>query len=115
MTKSVTPASLRPYQSSAIQQRKHQFINCKLTRYSFCRHHSRLINFSKQAELLRKRGTVPKLRNKMVIVGVGVAELVGVRPSEQEVPTLILGDFDVCFDFPQIRVAIALNTRKMEH
>ena len=30
-------------------------------------------------------------------------------------PGLILGDFNVCFDFLLIRVAIALNTLKMEH
>ena len=35
--------------------------------------------------------------------------------SEREVPGSILGDLIVCFDFPLIRVAIALNTHKMEH
>ena len=45
----------------------------------------------------------------------GVAQLVSARLSEQEVPGSILGDFNVCFDFPLIRVAIALNTRKTEH
>ena len=45
----------------------------------------------------------------------GVAQLVSTRLSEQEVLSLILGDFNVCFDFPLIRVAIALNTRKKEH
>ena len=47
--------------------------------------------------------------------GGGVAQLVNARLSEQEVPGSILGDLNVCFDFPLIRVAIALNTRKMEH
>ena len=42
-----------------------------------------------------------------------MAQLVSARPSEQEVPGSILGDFNVCFDFPLIRVAIA--TRKTEH
>ena len=36
-----------------------------------------------------------------------VAELASARLSER--------DFNVCFDFPLIRVAIALNTRKTEH
>ena len=44
-----------------------------------------------------------------------MAQLVGARLSELEVPSSILNDFNVCFDFPLIRVAIALNTRKMEH
>ena len=35
-------------------------------------------------------------------------QLVSARLSEQEVPGSILGDFNVCFDFPLIRVAIAL-------
>ena len=48
-------------------------------------------------------------------VGADVAQLVSARPSEEEVPGSILGDFNVCFDFPLIRVAIALNTRKTEH
>ena len=45
----------------------------------------------------------------------GVAHLVSTRLSEQDVLRLILGDFNVCFDFPLTRVAIALNTRKKEH
>ena len=45
----------------------------------------------------------------------GVAQLVSTRLSEQEFLSLILGDFNVCFDFPLIRVATALNTRKKEH
>jgi len=32
-----------------------------------------------------------------------MAQLVSVRLSEQEVPSSILGDFNVCFDFPLIR------------
>ena len=35
--------------------------------------------------------------------------------SEQEVSGSIFSDFNVCFDFPLIPVAIALNTRKTEH
>ena len=45
----------------------------------------------------------------------GLAQLVSTRLSEQEVLSLILGDFNVCFDFPLIRVVIALNPRKKEH
>ena len=46
-----------------------------------------------------------------------MAQLAGARLSEREVPGSILGDLNVCFDFPLIRVAIAwaLNTRKTEH
>ena len=47
--------------------------------------------------------------------GGAVAQFVSVRLSEQEVSGSILRDFNVCFDFPLIRVAIALNTRKTEH
>ena len=36
-----------------------------------------------------------------------MAQLASARLSEREV-----SDFNVCFDFPLIRVAIALNTRK---
>ena len=36
------------------------------------------------------------------------AQLASARLSEQEVPGLILGDFNACFDFPLICVAIAL-------
>ena len=35
-----------------------------------------------------------------------MAQMVSTRPSEQEVPGSILGDFKVCFDFPLVRVAI---------
>ena len=45
----------------------------------------------------------------------GVAQLANARLSEQGVPSSILGDFNVCFHFPLIRVAIALNVRKTEH
>ena len=41
--------------------------------------------------------------------------MVSTRLSEEEVPSSILGDFSVCFDFPLIRVAVALTTRKTEH
>ena len=44
-----------------------------------------------------------------------MAQLAGAWLSEREVPGSILGDLNVCFDFPLIRVAIALNTRKTEH
>ena len=47
--------------------------------------------------------------------GAVVAQLASARLSEREVPGSILGDLNVCFDFPLIRVAIALNTRKTEH
>ena len=50
-----------------------------------------------------------------IIVGAVVAQLASARLSEQEVPGSIFSDFNVCFDFPLIRVAIALNTRKTEH
>ena len=48
-------------------------------------------------------------------IGAVVAQLASARLSEREVPSSIFSDFNVCFDFPLIRVAIALNTRKMEH
>ena len=44
-----------------------------------------------------------------------LAQLVSAWLSEREVPGSILDDFNVCFDFPLILVAIALNTRKTEH
>ena len=44
-----------------------------------------------------------------------MAQLVSAWLSGQEVAGSILGDFNVCFDFPLICVAIALNTRKTEH
>ena len=45
-----------------------------------------------------------------------VAQMASARLSEQEVPGSILGDFNVHFDFPLIRVApIALNPLKTEH
>ena len=47
--------------------------------------------------------------------GVGVAQLVSARLLKQEVPDSILCYFNVCFDFPLIRVVIALNTRKKEN
>ena len=36
--------------------------------------------------------------------------MVSARLSEQEVPSLIPSDFNVCFDFPLIQVVIASNT-----
>ena len=45
-----------------------------------------------------------------------MSQLASARLSEREVPGSILGDLNGCFDFPLIRVsvAIALNTRKTE-
>ena len=42
----------------------------------------------------------------------GVAQLASVRLSEQGVPSSILGDFNLCFHFRLISVAIALNIVK---
>ena len=42
-------------------------------------------------------------------------QLASARLSKREVPGSIHGDVNVCFDFPLIRVAIALNIRKTEH
>ena len=44
-----------------------------------------------------------------------MAQLASVRLSEREIPGSILGDLNVCFDFPVIRGAIALNPLKTEH
>ena len=44
--------------------------------------------------------------------GAVVAQLASARLSEREVSGSIFSDFNVWFDFPLIRVAIALNTRK---
>ena len=44
-----------------------------------------------------------------------MAQMASAWFSEREVPGSILGDLNVCFDFPLILVAIALNTRKTEH
>ena len=41
-----------------------------------------------------------------------MAQLASAWFSEREVPGSIFSDFIVCFDFPLVRVAIALNTRK---
>ena len=48
-------------------------------------------------------------------LGAVVAQLASAWLSEREVSGSIFNDFNVCFDFPLIRVAIALNTRKTEH
>ena len=56
--------------------------------------------------------------NQIMIVlleGGGVAQMASARLSEREVPGSILGDFNVSFDFPLIRVAITLNPLKTEH
>ena len=42
-------------------------------------------------------------------------KLASAQLSEREVPGSILGDLNVCFDFPLIRVAIALNILETEH
>ena len=44
-----------------------------------------------------------------------MAQLASARLSELEVSSLIFSDFNLRFDFPLIRVAIALNTCKTEH
>ena len=44
-----------------------------------------------------------------------VAQLVNVRPSEFEGKPVRSHSIDVCFDFPLIREAVALNTRRTEH
>ena len=46
------------------------------------------------------------------MTGAVVAQLASARLSEREVSASIFSDFNVCFDFPLIRVAIALNTVK---
>ena len=45
----------------------------------------------------------------------GVAQLASARLSEPEVSGSVFSDFNVCFDFPLIRVAMASNTFKTEH
>ena len=44
-----------------------------------------------------------------------MAQLASAQLSGREVPGSMFSDFNVCLDFLLIRVAIALNTRKMEH
>ena len=44
-----------------------------------------------------------------------VAQLVSALPSVLKVPNSILSDSNVCSDVSLICVAVALNTRKMEH
>ena len=51
----------------------------------------------------------------LTLKGAVVAQLASARLLEREVSGLIFSDFNVCFDFPLICVAIALNTRKTEH
>ena len=41
-----------------------------------------------------------------------MAQLASALLSEREVSGSILSDLQLCFDFPLIRVAIALNTQK---
>ena len=44
-----------------------------------------------------------------------MAQLASARLSAREVPGSILGDLNVCFDYPLILIAIALNPLKTEH
>ena len=44
-----------------------------------------------------------------------MAQLASARLSEREVSGSIFTDFNVCFYFPLLRVAIALNTCKTGH
>ena len=46
------------------------------------------------------------------MTGAVVAQLASAWLSEREVSASIFSDFNVCFNFPLIRVAIALNTVK---
>ena len=59
--------------------------------------------------------SLPVQRDLNTPPGAVVAQLASARLSKREVPGSILGDLNVSFDFPLIRVAIALNTRKTEH
>ena len=56
----------------------------------------------------------PLLKNLHFLGGAVVAQLASVRLLELEVPSSILGELNICFDFPLICVAIAVNTRKKE-
>ena len=44
-----------------------------------------------------------------------MTQLASARLSECYIPGSIHGDLNVCFDFPMIRVAIALNFRKTDY
>ena len=44
-----------------------------------------------------------------------MVQLASARLSEREVSSSITSDLNIFFNFPLIRVAIALNTRKTEH
>ena len=46
------------------------------------------------------------------MLAAGVAQLVSALPSVLEVPSSILSDSNVCFDFALICAPLALNTRK---
>ena len=61
------------------------------------------------------KGTVQYFLVVPFISGAGVAKLASAWLSEREVPGSIFSDFNVCLDFPLIRVAIAMNSRKTEH
>ena len=76
-------------------------------------------------EVFREPGTVQKGSVCIVLYikcnfylqtrGRCVAQLVCVLPSVLEVPSSIVSDSNVCSDFSLICVAVAVNTRKMEH
>ena len=53
--------------------------------------------------------------DKLSIFSRLVAQLVKALPSMLEVPSSILRDSNVCSNFCLICVAVALDTRKMEH
>ena len=66
---------------------------------------SRTENKKMETKSMREAFNTNKLENKeysKLESGAGVAQLVSARLSEQEVPGSILGDFNVCFDFPLI-------------
>ena len=69
----------------------------------------------KQSLFYLLRGGGGKSPHSLTLRGAVMAQLASARLSEQEVPSSILGDLNICFDFPLIRVAIALNTLKTEH
>ena len=45
------------------------------------------------------------MKLELLLGGAVVAQLASARLSEREVPGSIFSDFNVCFDFPLIRVA----------
>ena len=57
-----------------------------------------------------RAGIADKLMSQFL--GAGKVQLTSARLEQPEVASSILSDFNVCFDFPLICVAVALNTRK---